>query len=55
MKIVTGVHADHYGVVAGGGERKSVDYPDEWAECYEVDLDLVGRVNVRRDQVESSR
>jgi len=55
VKIVTGLHAGHYGVVAGGGVRKPADYPGEWSECYEVDLDFVGPVDVRCDQIESSQ
>ena len=31
---------------------KTVDYPDEWANCYHVMLDTDELVTVRRDEVE---
>ena len=52
MKIINGKYAGHTGTVESNVYQRTVDYPDEWNDCYHVMLDTEV-VTVRADQVEA--
>ncbi len=52
MTITSGKYAGHKGTVESNVYQKTVDYPDEWANGFQVMLDTEEVVIVRWDQVE---
>ena len=55
VKIINGKYAGHFGTVESNVFQKTVDYPDEWANGFQVMLGSEELVTVRWDQVEQMR
>ena len=52
--IINGTYVGHRGTREANVYQKTVDYPDDWANGYQVMLDTEELVTVRWDQVVDS-
>ena len=52
VKITAGKYAGHKGTVESNVHQRTVDYPDELANGFNIMLDNGELVTVRREQVE---
>ena len=47
VRIISGKHAGHYGMVVSNVHQRTVDYPDEFANGYRIMLDTEELVTVQ--------